>query len=75
MINPGGEISWLKFMKIGKIYGVLEIFDALIEKTYVDCEGEDIISHVRLTVIKGLKKDGDEYNSGKILDPKNGKNI
>jgi len=26
-----------------------------------------------LTVIKGLKKDGDEYNSGKILDPKNGK--
>ena len=26
-----------------------------------------------MIVIKGLKKDGDEYNGGKILDPNNGK--
>jgi uncharacterized protein (DUF2147 family) len=26
-----------------------------------------------LTFIKGLKKEGHEYNGGKILDPKNGK--
>ena len=26
-----------------------------------------------LVIMKGLEKDGDEYNGGKILDPKNGK--
>ena len=26
-----------------------------------------------MNIIKGLKKDGEEYNSGKVLDPKNGK--
>ncbi|MEN9656287.1 MAG: hypothetical protein RL311_1258, partial [Bacteroidota bacterium] len=26
-----------------------------------------------LNIIKGLSKDGAEYNSGEILDPKNGK--
>jgi uncharacterized protein (DUF2147 family) len=40
----------------------------------VDCEGEDTNKPViGLTVIKGLIKDGNEYNSGKILDPKSGK--
>jgi uncharacterized protein (DUF2147 family) len=26
-----------------------------------------------MTILDGLKKDGDEYNGGQILDPKNGK--
>ena len=64
------------YEKSGKIYGkVLEIFDASHRKDrFIDCEGEDTNKPViGLTVIKGLKKDGNEYNSGKILDPKNGK--
>ncbi|PKH68457.1 DUF2147 domain-containing protein [Flavobacterium sp. ALD4] len=64
------------YEKSGKIYGkVLEIFDASHRKDRcIDCEGEDTNKPViGLTVIKGLKKDGNEYNSGKILDPKNGK--
>lgn len=28
---------------------------------------------VGMTILNGLKKDGDEYNGGEILDPKNGK--
>jgi uncharacterized protein (DUF2147 family) len=28
---------------------------------------------VGMTILQGLKKDGDEYNGGEILDPKNGK--
>ncbi|MDN4055877.1 DUF2147 domain-containing protein [Massilia sp. YIM B02763] len=28
---------------------------------------------VGMTILEGLKKDGDEYNGGQILDPKNGK--
>jgi uncharacterized protein (DUF2147 family) len=26
-----------------------------------------------MTIVSGLKKDGDEYTGGEILDPKNGK--
>ena len=64
------------YEKSGKIYGkVLEIFDVNHRKARcVDCEGEDTNKPViGLTVIKGLIKDGNEYNSGKILDPKSGK--
>ena len=60
----------------GKIYG--KIIDILIpkdrNKTCQHCEGEDKGKPILgLTVIKGLKKDGDEYNGGHILDPKHGK--
>jgi len=60
----------------GKIYG--KIIDILIpkdrNKTCQNCEGEDKGKPILgLTVIKGLKKDGDEYNGGHILDPKHGK--
>lgn len=60
----------------GKVYGkVVEILnkdrqDALCQ----DCSGEDKDQPVLgLTIIKGLEKDDDEYNGGKILDPENGK--
>ena len=64
------------FEKNGKIYGrVLEIID--IKNRHLKCEkcpGADKDQPILgLTVIKGLSKDGNEYNSGKILDPKSGK--
>jgi uncharacterized protein (DUF2147 family) len=60
----------------GRVYGkVVEILIEGREDTKcMNCEGEDEDKPILgLEVIKGLKKDGDEYNSGKILDPENGK--
>lgn len=59
----------------GKIYGkVVEIFDpAKREKKCEKCDGADKNKPVLgLVVIKGLSKDGDEYNGGKIVDPETG---
>lgn len=59
----------------GKIYGkVVEIFDpAKRERKCEKCEGTDKNKPVLgLIVIKGLSKDGDEYNGGKIVDPETG---
>lgn len=64
------------YEKSGKIYGrVVEIFDAnKRNKVCEDCSGEDRNKPILgITVIKGLKKDGNEYNGGQILDPNNGK--
>lgn len=64
------------YEKSGKIYGkVIEIFDAKHRNDRCnDCPGEDTNKPILgLTVLKGLSKDGDEYNSGKIIDPKSGK--
>ena len=59
-----------------KIYG--KVIDILNPKnrnnTCKDCPGEDQNKPILgLTIIKGLSKDGTEYNDGKILDPKTGK--
>ena len=59
-----------------KIYG--KVIDILNPKnrnnTCKDCPGEDQNKPILgLTIIKGLSKDGTEYNDGKILDPKSGK--
>jgi uncharacterized protein (DUF2147 family) len=44
------------------------------DKTCIECSGPDKDKPIEgLVIMKGLKKDGDEYNGGKILDPKNGK--
>lgn len=59
-----------------KIYGkVIEIINPKNRtKTCVDCPGDDHNKPILgLTIIKGLVKDGSEYNGGKILDPKSGK--
>ena len=64
------------YEKSGKIYGkVIDILDAAHRNDLCnDCSGEDANKPILgLTVVKGLSKDGSEYNSGKILDPKNGK--
>jgi uncharacterized protein (DUF2147 family) len=64
------------YEKSGKIYGkVIEILDTIHKKSLCTaCSGEDANKPILgLIVIKGLTRDGKEYNSGKILDPKNGK--
>jgi len=64
------------YEKSGLIYGkVIEILEVEHKKRLcTKCTGADNNKPILgLTVIKGLKKDGAEYNSGQILDPKNGK--
>ncbi|RXG32679.1 DUF2147 domain-containing protein [Leeuwenhoekiella marinoflava] len=60
----------------GKIYGkIIEILNKdRQDAKCVDCPGSDKGKPVQgLVIIKGLVKDGDEYNDGKILDPQSGK--
>ena len=75
--ETGKPISVVEiFERQGKIYGrVIEIIDPKGKgKSCVNCTGEDKNKPLLgLTVIKGLSKDGHEYNGGKILDPKHGK--
>jgi len=64
------------FKKNGKIYG--KIIDILeIENKYQKCEkceGEDKNKAILgLIIIKGLTKNGNFYDGGKVLDPQNGK--
>ena len=62
--------------KNGKIYAqIIEIFEAKHRNRKCDlCTGDDKDKPILgFTIIKGLTKDGDEYNGGKITDPKNGK--
>lgn len=64
------------YEKSGKIYGkVIEIFEAdKRNRVCEECKGDDKNKPILgITVIKGLRKDGKEYNDGQILDPKNGK--
>lgn len=64
------------YEKSGKIYGkVIAILDVVHKNNLCEnCSGEDANKPILgLTVIKGLTRDGKEYNSGKILDPKSGK--
>lgn len=64
------------YEKSGKIYGkVIAILDVVHKNNLCkNCSGEDANKPILgLTVIKGLTRDGKEYNSGKILDPKSGK--
>ena len=60
----------------GKIYGkVVEILNPAKKNAKCkDCSGEDKDKPILgLTIIKGLKKSGNEYTDGKILDPNKGK--
>jgi uncharacterized protein (DUF2147 family) len=64
------------FSKSGKIYAkVVDILDPATKNNLCkQCSGEDKNKPILgLIIIKGLSKDGSEYNSGEILDPKNGK--
>jgi uncharacterized protein (DUF2147 family) len=64
------------YEKSGKIFGrVHDILDPINKKRLcINCTGDDKNKPILgMTVIKGLIKDQEEYNSGKILDPKSGK--
>jgi uncharacterized protein (DUF2147 family) len=63
------------YEKSGKVYGkIIEILNPEKRKSLcTKCSGEDKNAPVLgLVIIKGLVKDGDEYNGGKILDPLKG---
>lgn len=60
----------------GKLYGrITEIFEE--EKRHMKCDkcdgDEKGKPYMGLIIIKGLTKDGEIYNGGKVLDPKIGK--
>ena len=64
------------FENSGKVHGkVIEIMDASKSNRKCNkCTGTDKDKPVLgLVIIKGLSKDGDEYNGGKIVDPESGK--
>ena len=75
--NTGKEKSVVEiFENAGKLYGkIIEITDATRRNRKCEkCTGTDKDKPVLgLIIIKGLKKDGDEYNDGKITDPETGK--
>ncbi len=64
------------YEEAGKLFGrVHDIFNKVDRKRVcTKCIGEDHNKPILgLTILKGLKKDGNEYSGGKILDPKHGK--
>ena len=64
------------YEKSGKIYGkVVEILRADHKKDVCsECEGTEKNKPIQgMVIINGLKKDGNEYNGGTILDPTSGK--
>jgi uncharacterized protein (DUF2147 family) len=63
------------YEKSGKVYGkIVEILNPEKRKSVcTKCAGEDKNAPILgLIIVKGLVKDGDEYNGGKILDPLKG---
>ncbi len=60
----------------GKVYGkVVEILNpAKKNATCDECPGSNKGKPILgIVIMKGLEKDGDEYNDGTIMDPNNGK--
>ncbi|WP_299122374.1 DUF2147 domain-containing protein [uncultured Tenacibaculum sp.] len=60
----------------GKAYAkIIEITDKDRQKAVCDkCKGKRKNAPILgMNILTGLKKDGDEWSGGKILDPKNGK--
>ena len=64
------------YEKSGKVYAkIIHIIEAENRNRVCEnCEGDDKNKPILgMVIIRGLTKDGSEYNGGKILDPKNGK--
>ncbi|TSE05645.1 MULTISPECIES: DUF2147 domain-containing protein [Aquimarina] len=56
----------------GKISNILD--EAERGNLCVECKGKDYNQPIEgMVIIKGLEKDGNEYEDGTILDPENGK--
>ncbi|MBB5392600.1 MULTISPECIES: DUF2147 domain-containing protein [unclassified Herbaspirillum] len=65
--ESNGELSG----KIEKLFRAPEEDqNPVCEKCEGELKGKPIVG---MTILSGLKKDGDEYNGGQILDPANGK--
>ncbi len=75
--DTGENESIIRVYKQGdEVYGRIETIlrEEDKDKTCIECTGEDKDRPIEgLVIMKGLKKDGEEYNGGTILDPKNGK--
>ncbi len=75
--DTGMKESVIEIYKKGdKIYGkIIEIVkEEDKDKTCIECTGKDKNQPINgLVIMRGLSKDDDEWNGGKILDPKNGK--
>lgn len=64
------------YKKDGKAYAkIVEITDKNRQEAVCDkCDGKRKNTPILgMNILTGLKKDGDEWSGGKILDPKNGK--
>ncbi len=60
----------------GKIYGkIIELLEKENKgRKCINCSGTDKDKPIQgMVIIRGLSKDGEEFNGGKILDPKSGK--
>ena len=64
IVEQGGAL-------VGRIEKILtDKADAVCEKCSDDRKGKPVQG---MTILTGLKRDGDEWNGGEILDPNNGK--
>ncbi|MBT0608183.1 DUF2147 domain-containing protein [Aequorivita echinoideorum] len=64
------------YKKDGKVYGkIVEILDPAKQKAVCsECTGSDKGKPIMgMVILKGLTKDGSEYNDGTITDPTSGK--
>lgn len=64
------------YKNAGKVYGkIVDILDPTKRNfNCINCIGSDKNKPlIGLVIIKGLKKDGSEYNNGTITDPESGK--
>ncbi len=71
--NTGDASSIVEiYEQKGKVYGkiISLLDDSKTDNLCTECKNKPIIG---LRIIDGLKKDGKEWNGGKILDPANGK--
>ncbi|WP_378175093.1 DUF2147 domain-containing protein [Aquimarina sp. SS2-1] len=64
------------YKKDNKIYGKIAriLKESDRDKLCKECEGADYNKPIEgMVILKGLQKDGDEYEDGTIMDPENGK--
>ncbi|WP_299439246.1 DUF2147 domain-containing protein [uncultured Aquimarina sp.] len=75
--NTGEPRSIVEIYKKGnKIYGKIDriLKESDRKKLCEECEGDDYNKPIEgMVILKGLQKDGDEYEDGTIMDPENGK--
>ena len=64
------------YQENGKLYGkIIQLLDPQKKDAICEnCKGSNKNKSIKgLVIINGLKKDGNEWSGGKVLDPKNGK--